>query len=98
MEKDVNKQNVVTIVGAAIKVSLVNNEDTLILMLPRPKRHGDIAYGLHLMRGIVKDTEEGFLTSEGNFVNRKDACAIAVEAKQTKTVEFYPVLYTEDLW
>ena len=39
---------------------------------------------------------QGFLTSEGTFVDRKEAAKIAFQAKQIKTEK--TVLYSEDLY
>lgn len=73
----------------------------LVLSLPSPARHHS------LIRPAVENLEmrppilgiQGFLTSTGRFVNRKEAFFIATEANQigckTGTAD---ELYTEDLW
>ena len=38
---------------------------------------------------------QGFITSDGKFVNRKEACRIAFEAGQTK--ELKELLFSEDI-
>lgn len=44
----------------------------------------------------VRQSEQGFLTSEGRFVDRYDAAAIAFGAGQTATLK--GCLSSEDLW
>lgn len=67
--------------------------------LDRPGRHGDI---LKLMAGVrvdrlpIQPEEQGFLTSEGRFVDRKEAMRIAFDAGQIE--EQKSELFTEDLW
>lgn len=72
----------------------------LVLSLPSPARHHS------LMRPAVENLDlkpgfgiQGFLTSTGRFVNRKEAFFIANEANQI-TVKTGPAdeLYSEDLW
>lgn len=74
----------------------------LIYSLPAPQRHHQILHAfavLHqqLVRG---STEQGFLTSEGQFVNRSDAVRIAVCAGQVSAHELINPrqLYSEDVW
>jgi len=67
-----------TIVAAAVQVK------GLTFSLPRPARHGQV---LHCMEGLVPDIWlsagcQGFLTSDGRFVNRVQAKQIAHIAKQ----------------
>lgn len=82
------------IVAAAIRRS------GMVYFVERPGRHHDVlrkmaASGLKLpIKG-----EQGFVTSEGKFVNRKVALGIAVKAEQPM-VKNGPVglLFSEDLW
>lgn len=84
-----------TITTAAIKLG------KLIISLPRPFRHPDIAMEVsHQFCELVGYTPEnqGFLTSEGEFVTRKQAFEIAKEAGQLIGHQETNELYTEDLW
>lgn len=46
-----------------------------------------------------RDTIQGFLTSDDNFVNRKEAIPIALEAGQTTSEELeFNQLYSEDIY
>jgi len=44
----------------------------------------------------VRQSEQGFLTSEGRFVDRYDAAVLAFEAGQTEILK--SCLSSEDLW
>jgi hypothetical protein len=89
------------IVAAAIK------EGRLVCSVARPGRHGDV------MRQMATEGfpipivgQQGFLTSDGLFVDRVEANRIAVIAEQTKLgpcngIAFETVgreLYSEDVW
>ncbi len=69
--------------------------------LPPPARHHNVIW---LMReeGVTEDQNEewlqGFLLSDGSFVDRKVAAAVALEAEQTEEIKWPPDLYSEDLW
>ena len=82
-----------TIILAAIKTG-----DNNIAVMPKPFRHCDIIN--HLARNgsstQVKGLQ-GFLTSEGRFVDRAKALGIAKRAGQIKETPYFQ-LYTEDLW
>jgi len=62
--------------------------------LPAPARHHDILWGF----GRVLPEDQGFLTSTGRYVDRKEAAQIAWAAEQVKTLIAPPNLYSEDLW
>ena len=84
----------ITIVGAAIRYK------ELIITLPKPNRHHHI---LQLMfnLGIKGGGEfQGFITSEGKYIDRKEAITIAMEAGQCKNgkPELGYMLFSEDLW
>jgi hypothetical protein len=76
------------------------NEDSmreLIFTLPRPWRHPHI---LHHPQ-CPEHPEQGFLTSNGRFVDRKEAFRIAAACDQLLKPEEKYVggdLFTEDLW
>ena len=87
------------IVAAAIQVQGVT------LSLPKPARHGQV---LHAADAIGFGSEQlayacqGFLTSEGRFVNRVQAKQLAHMARQPQlrsATERHPRdLFSEDLW
>jgi hypothetical protein len=85
--------NNITILQAALQTP-----SGLIITLPRPNRHSDLiklmseaAWG----EKVAKSTQ-GFLTSEGKFVNREEAYQIALKSGQIKSNNNR--LYSEDLW
>ena len=71
----------------------------LVLTLPRPARHHDI---LHTMYDAGLDpnvAKQGFLTSEGRFVDRMLACTLAQRAGQiVKKHGPDNELFSEDMW
>lgn len=73
----------------------------LVLSLPSPARHHTIINGATQnleMKPPILGTQ-GFMTSTGRFVNRKEACFIATEANQiTVKTGNADELYSEDLW
>lgn len=64
---------------------------------PAPARHHHI---LHSMPGDSLNVIQGFLTSTGRFVGRKEAWSLAVAAGQLvpKPGASVPDLFSEDLW
>lgn len=72
--------------------------------LPKPKRHGDIGMLMFEMFGHNTpgmDGEQGFMTSQGRFVDRKIGRRIAVASGQYGDGEGPPhpeQLFSEDLW
>lgn len=79
------------IVAAAIRVN------GLILSLPRPYRHHDIIKHAADLRIKELLSDQGFLTSDGEYVDRTRGKAIAIEAGQKFLSERYQ-LFSEDLW
>jgi hypothetical protein len=83
------------IVAAAIKLS-----SGAIITRPPPARH----HTLLLDAGTKEEShraEQGFLTSEGEFVNRQDAWCIVMISMPKMRVnpsQTEGTLYTEDLW
>lgn len=76
-----------------------------VYSLPRPKRHHDVIALIynelgrtggrqHAIRG-----EQGFLSDDGRFLDRKEALIVAKNANQLirKTSPDY-LLFSEDLW
>lgn len=72
-----------------------------VISLPRPARHHTILHTLDAM-GIdaikIHGDNQGFITSEGRYVNRVEAFGIAYRAKQLITNSKGPQLFSEDLW
>ncbi len=84
------------IVSVAIKA-----KEGLIFSLPKPNRHVDIIRLLFLVEIdplVASNGEEGFLTSEGRFVDRIEAAQIALFSGQVAALLLPPKLRTEDLW
>lgn len=95
-----------TVEKAAIKMS-----DGLVISVDRPGRHGDVIY--QIVRGKIADRVEskeiqGFMLSDGRFVNRQEAAKVAFSAGQINKrmlerrgldPEKCPEdLYSEDVW
>jgi hypothetical protein len=82
-----------TIEKAAIK----NQFD--IISLPQPNRHNDIiSYMIRLGIPAPIKGEQGFLTSNQRFVDRREAATITLESGQIRGLSHPPNLYSEDLW
>lgn len=62
-------------------------------------RHYRIIQDIACMLGerVDKNSQDGFMTNRGEFVNRTTGAAIAREAKQIP-VDFTGTLFSEDLW
>jgi len=79
---------------AAIKA-----DDGAVYSTPAPGKHPAI---IALMIDIGHSTPirgtQGFVTSLGRFVDRREAAKIAFEARQIKSGEVPVTLYCEDLW
>lgn len=98
------------IVAAAIKYTLPDfpgdfpYRDPIILTMPRPARHGHITATAYLLNtGMAIDSEQGFITDDGVFLNRRDAFIHAVAAAQPWRADRparhnVTELYSEDLW
>jgi hypothetical protein len=63
---------------------------------PPPARHANLLAAIPGER--VPPAGQGFLTSEGTFVDRVRAAIIAQRAGQVTTLIAPPNLYSEDLW
>lgn len=87
--RDTGGEMVETISCAAIRL-----EDGTVESLPRPYRHTDIYLKITSSDRPRAINTYGFLTSDGRFVNRREAYLIAIVAGQTTGAE----LFTEDLW
>lgn len=73
-----------------------------VFSLPRPKRHHDVIRHIISRRPdmtTVAGGTQGFITSNGRFVDRGEALVIAVRQNQIKVKTGNPAqLYSEDLW
>ena len=82
----------VTISKAAVK------QNGLVYSLPRPSRHHNVLCLMNSLQCPRFDRKQGFLTSDGQFVDRIEGARIAIESGQIKGLKWPPKLYTEDLW
>lgn len=90
------------IVAAALRY------DRVILSIPRPARHSDILHATHAQfEGY--DLEQGFLTDEGKFLDRKQAMVHQLATgfglpRREQILAYNPnayngdELFSEDLW
>ena len=73
--------------------------DNVIISLDPPARHHNIIYKLAAegfptpIKGI-----QGFITDEGDFVDRREAANIALAVGQCEKLMAPPNLFSEDLW
>lgn len=74
-------------------------EDGAMWSLPAPSRHFHL-FALIAFQGTeAEPCEQGFSTSQGRFVDRKEAIVLAREAGQPIRKRDNPTqLYSEDLW
>jgi hypothetical protein len=74
-------------------------EDRHPIWLPAPARHHNVLHLIHYIT-LVDHVfgAQGFMTSEGRFVEREEAGQIALAAGQTDKLKWGPDLYSEDLW
>lgn len=80
-----------TIEHAAVRVN------GYVWLASRPNRHHTILQ--ELAGKTTGRREQGFIDSDGNFVDREEALRVAVAAGQLKADPIAPPnLYTEDLW
>jgi len=74
-----------------------------VISLPPPARHHTILQSMSITMGIdheqMGEALQGFLTSDGQYVNRVEAFYIAYKAGQLKrNTSGRPELFSEDLW
>lgn len=84
-------------------VSVAICHEGMVFSKESPARHHHVLHALDkdyklcaLTIGIPEN--QGFLTSTGRFVGRKEAAGIAQEAMQIDEPNWPPELYSEDLW
>lgn len=83
------------IVAAAVKVGAV------VVSAAAPARHGHLIQTIHNLnrKHHIPPSDQGFLTSTGRFVNRKEARMIAdIEGQIIRDVHGLPELFSEDVW
>lgn len=83
------------IIAAAIQY------EGLTISLPRPSRHGQVMHSAEAIMSAdqIAYSTQGFLTSEGRFVNRVQARQIAfLSGQEPKTTGNERDLFSEDLW
>jgi len=73
-----------------------------VYSVPSPGRHNHV-FALMLTKhpnqvGPFLNDEQGFVTSCGSFVSRKQAAHMALSTGQIKKLKWPPNLYSEDLW
>lgn len=68
----------------------------MTLSLPRPHRHHDLIRWHAQITGKHGSGRQGFITSAGGFVDRKQAAQIAFDARQIELPK--SMLCSEDLW
>ena len=86
------------IISVAVKMA-----NGLILSLPAPARHHNVIHimsDLDIYKTDEANHEQGFLTSTGRFVDRKEAFEIAEREDQILDIENTrrAGLFSEDLW
>lgn len=83
-----------TIYAAAIR-----HKGRVCYMAP-PNRHHDIIHMIAQNEGEYdQSSEQGFVTTEGLFVDREEAARIAITSGQITETKFQPgLLFSEDLW
>ena len=83
-------------IGQITGVALLG-EDGRMWALPRPARHFHL-FALAAFQGTTPDPcEQGFVTAEGVFFNRKQAAEIALECGQVDALNS-DELFSEDVW
>jgi hypothetical protein len=94
-------QKNISIVAAALRVG------ELILSVPKPGRHHHVLYAAEKAGFPPGYYHQGFVTSEGQFVERIEARKIAEVANQLIACESadgvpfvrqHPELFSEDVW
>lgn len=78
------------------------NYDGKVWAVEVPGRHHTIARTRFETLGPDYHLEgraiQGFVTTRGRFVDRKEAAQIAIESGQLEKLSWPPDLYSEDLW
>lgn len=93
-ETDTETSCLETIVSVAISAY------GLVFMLPPPARHHTVMTKIHEFNSEIQVNPkgQGFLTSKGRYVGRRDAALIAKSSGQVDQLIAPPELFSEDLW
>jgi hypothetical protein len=94
------------IICAAIKVNFIDLSDEVQEMIICGHRHGDCLYTIvHLSKKWTNWKIQGFINHKGEFLDRKEALAHALECGQLSATHRYyqedhniDELYSEDLY
>ena len=81
-------------------ISAAVQHEEVIFSLPRPNRHYHIVHKMYDM-GLPKTAQQhqGFLTTTGRFLDRKEAATLALSNGQISKLKFVSdELFSEDLW
>lgn len=71
----------------------------VVFSVPQPGRHHTIFHALDAVGMDLDEDNQGFLTSDGRFVDRVDGLRIATEAGQIIQKHGKPdMLFSEDMW
>jgi len=91
-----------------VGVAFYNPETQMLVTMPKPNRHSDIIGNLHAISGkqVGSPWKQGFVTDQGEFLNRNEAARYVVRVGQTLTqyardeymTRTLTTLYSEDLW
>ena len=82
-----------------VTIAAIRTKDGKVWSVPRPGRHGDVIRKIYEATGeAVADETQGFLLSDGRFVDRADAEDVARESGQVTGDLIGGVLTSEDLW
>lgn len=86
-----------------VAAALIKNG--VVYSLPRPARHDSVIRHAHQALGLsedpmesLRDDGQGFVTSEGRYVDRVEGARIAISSGQVRKLKWPPLLYSEDLW
>ena len=80
------------ITGVALRIN------DRIYFMSKPFRHNDLIHALRLIDHTTGHAEQGFVTSAGDYFNRKDAEAQERKAGRLSKRLLGSVLTSEDLW
>lgn len=91
------------IVAAACRIRQGSGcgQDDLVISMAMPYRHSHIIQRMFLRFGIenVQPDDQGFVTDDGKFVDRKEAKRIAIAANQVRIDRtLHDELFSENLW
>lgn len=88
-------------IGNKVEMAAIIGEDGKVYSLPRPNRHHNIIF--HLAKDLKHSTpikgEQGFVLTDGTFVDRKTAKLHAIANNQLlETASRSELLFSECMW